>query len=101
MIIAIVVGLVGISLVLRFVAKEPFQITTAECPMFGKEVVYEQVNLGDEWKCKPTFNDKDYDSDLLQPSGLWVNKNFSCWKLQTPIEEYCKTEPCSTNNIRD
>ena len=45
------------------------------------------------WECR-----KDGSStDLLQPSGLWVMQDLECWKLQTPIKEYCKTNVCHLN----
>lgn len=47
-----------------------------------------------------TFCDKlGGNADLLQPNGYWVEQRFSCWKLETPIEEYCKENPeyCGRN----
>ena len=61
-----------------------FEITTAECPMLEQKVVSQFVNF-EGWKCEIN---EEYTTDLLQPSGVWVNKNLSCWKLETPIEEY-------------
>lgn len=60
-----------------------------------KQLVKEVVNL-DGYKCER----KGEMSDLLQPSGYWVNITLSCWKLEIPIKEYCKTNPCESNNYR-
>lgn len=43
-----------------------------------------KVELGDGWKCEqPKMS-----TDLLQPTGYWIGDTISCWKLETPIDEY-------------
>ena len=68
------------------------EITTAECPMAPTVQTVTQMDGG--WKCT---SHEDYDGDLLQPSGYWVNQIFDCWKKEMTIEEYCDKYPCSSN----
>jgi hypothetical protein len=70
------------------------KITTAECPMQQQNDTKFSM---DEYTCE-----KRGWTDLLQPSGLWVNQDFSCWKLETPIKQFCEENPdypCSYNNL--
>jgi len=62
-------------------------ITTAQCPNLEQKV--EVIGLENGWECKK----QGTEGDLLQPSGLWINQGFFCWKLKTPIEQFCKEEP--------
>lgn len=66
------------------------KITTAQCPALLNTVKYE-FKQGD---CEVM-----HETDLLQPSGVWLNKTYSCWTLETPIEEWCKVYPerCNKN----
>ncbi len=68
------------------------KITTAECPALLNPIKYEFK----QGNCEKIGSDMD----LLQPSGLWINKTYSCWTLETPIEEWCKEFPerCNRNN---
>jgi len=73
--------------------KKEINITTAECPSIMTEVKIEKIELDEGWKCdKPKMT-----TDLLQPSGYWIGDTISCWKLETPIEEY-KKEMCIKTN---
>ena len=90
MLITMGLSLGGIWFILKTLPPEP-PIVTAECPMLHTIVEPKYVSI-EGWKCQGT-TDREYDSDLLQPSGLWVNKVFSCWKLETPIEQYCAENP--------
>ena len=77
---------VGMFLVLfsinYLVLKPNIEITTAECPALSPVIKKVQMDRG--WQCE----EPERYMDLLQPSGLWINKDFHCWKLETPIEEY-------------
>ena len=68
-------------------------VVVNQCPepvIKQKVVKVEKATLEDGWECeKPQMT-----TDLLQPSGYWIGDTITCWKLDTPINEY-RTEQCS------
>lgn len=65
----------------------------AQCPDVSRALEREVVEVMSGWKCTPNGTTQKYDYDLLTPMGVWGNKQFDCWKLIQPIEEYCKENP--------
>lgn len=65
--------------------------TVIEAPNVPTQVTREFVEF-EGWDCE---EDERQRWDLLQPSGVWEFRTLECYKLQIPIEEYCKTNPCS------
>lgn len=64
------------------ITKNEIKINVTQCPELLKK-----VDIGDIKDCEVR-----YGSDLLQPSGYWINVNYNCWKLHTPIEDFCKVD---------
>lgn len=80
-----VVGFFGVWLILQTLPlRAPVNITTAECPALASEV--KMVEMEGGWQCE----EPESYSDLLQPSGYWINKRFDCWKMKQTIEEWRK-----------
>jgi hypothetical protein len=77
---------------------KPIEITTAECPTLRTEVIQNLVSMDEGYRCERREGSR---TDLLQPSGYWVNDIFSCWKMEMTADEWCKTNPCSRNNPND
>lgn len=63
-----------------------------ECPaqQVVEEVVTQNVIELDGWKCDAP---REGQSDLLQPSGVWWLDFVTCYKLETPIWEWCAAHP--------
>lgn len=76
-----------------YIYKKPVSITTAQCPNPVVEKQVEQYKM-DDWECEK----EGHTSDLLQPSGLWVNQDFDCWKLEMNIKQYCNMYECPSIN---
>ena len=80
LLVAIIVGgIIGIT----SKEKSVIEVTTASCPMLFPEVKRVEIDKG--WICtEPQIHKRD----LLQPSGLWINKQFDCWKLADDKEKF-------------
>lgn len=75
----------------------------AQCPApqtIEKTVVQHDVALADGWTCDtPRLGQED----LLQPTGYWNMDNVMCFKLVTPISQWCVDHPkaeCSDEQKR-
>lgn len=80
--ISILCLILGLTVSMGFYFARPkVEITTAQCPNLITPPKIIEIKNG--WKCE----EQGSLTDLLQPSGLWINQSFSCWKLETPIEE--------------
>lgn len=69
-------------------------INVTSCPSIIPTEVKEYTKI-DSSDCT---EDKGYRTDLLQPTGLWLNRHFSCWTLEKPIEQFCKENPDYCNH---
>ena len=90
----------GIAIVLGFFMgasfyTTPIEVTTAQCPTLAPEI--KLVEMKEGWRCE----EPDYFTDLLQPSGYWINKTFNCWRLEMSVDEFCSKHPKSCNPNRN
>jgi hypothetical protein len=93
-VVSTIYGAIITSIILK---SQKMVITTAECPTLQPTENISYISI-EGMKCEE--REGSY-TDLLQPSGLWGNRLYSCWKLEIPIEEWCKTNPCVSNNYKN
>lgn len=70
-------------------SKKMPQINVTSCPIVESTINREYIKF-DGYDCTKIGGS---DTDILQPSGYWIGTSFECWKLKTPIEEFCAQHP--------
>ena len=83
--IAVSILLILTLIAILFITKnnQPvYRITTAQCPQLT-----DKIDVAELKNCTG-----GQISDLVQPTGLWVEMQYNCWKLKTPIAEFIRDE---------